>query len=215
MPLLKLWNTIRGNSPAKPAEGTAGQSAKSSSGAKLAAAKAAPETPTLSLLDRFGGGPHAAICKLVRKSGATTVLEIGVGNGERALAMTAALADAQSGDTSGRSVRYIAIDMFEMADGPITLKDFHKRVRGQGVQPTLVPMDVCGGLNRVSSTIGAVDMIFLAEPNEQIELPQINSLLRKISADHTLIYQLQGDQWQKLDLDRDANDVVSVARRAA
>jgi hypothetical protein len=215
MPLLKLWNTIRGNSPAKRAKDTAGQTAKSSSSPKLAAAQAAPEKPTLSLLDRFGGGPHAAICKLVRTSGAMTVLEIGVGDGERALAMTAALANAQSGDDSGRSVRYIAIDMFEMANGPVTLKDFHKRIRGQGVQPTLVPMDVCGGLNRVSSTIGAVDMVFLAEPNEQIEMLQVRPLLRKISADHTLIYELQGDQWQKLNLDRDANDVGSVTRRAA
>ena len=102
MPLLKLWNTIRGKSPENPVADTAAKKLSHATGGKsprAKAAKASPEKPKLSLLDRFSGGPHAAICRLVRKSGAKTVLEIGVGDGERALAMTAALMDSSTNET--------------------------------------------------------------------------------------------------------------------
>ena len=107
-------------------------------------------------MDMMTRGSHASICRLVKRSGATSVLEIGVGDGKRALAVTKALADANQETT----VRYAAIDMFEMADGPITLRDFNQLLRTQGVQATLVPMEITPGIARVSSTIGVVDLGF-------------------------------------------------------
>ncbi|MGB7344699.1 MAG: hypothetical protein WBD20_10820 [Pirellulaceae bacterium] len=212
MPLRKLWNTIRGNTVSKPVATTTASAQTPSQAQRPAAVESkAPTKPKLSLLDRFSGGPHAVICRLIKGSGASTVLEIGVGNGERALAMTATLVDANPGKT----VRYVAIDMFEMADGPITLKDFHKQLRGQNVQPTLVPMDVRGGLNRVSSTIGVVDLVLIAEPNQAIDLAEIKSVLRKVASEGTSVYQLTDDQWEKVELYADTCKVLSPTRRAA
>ncbi|QDT13754.1 hypothetical protein [Planctomycetes bacterium K23_9] len=222
MPLIKLWNTIRGKSAdsagvANPKQATKKKlnSGTASRDPQVPVPSKPAAKPKLSLLDRFGGGPHAATCRLVRSSGATSILEIGVGDGERALAMTAALVEANGGNP----VRYVAIDMFEMADGPITLKDFHKQIRAQNVQPTLVPMSVSAGLNRVSSTVGVVDLILIADPvagpAESVALLDISKALKKVASENTSIYQLTDEQWVQIDLDAVTDKATRPARRAA
>ncbi|NNE00765.1 MAG: hypothetical protein HKN47_25900 [Pirellulaceae bacterium] len=160
-------------------------------------------------MDRLGRGTQGAICRLVKRSGATSVLEIGVGDGERALAITKMLI-ASHPETA---VRYCAIDMFEMADGPITLKEFNRQLRGQSVRPTLIPMDLTAGLSRVSSTIGFVDLVLIAEPNEPIDLKSIRSALERVTTPKSTVYQLVDEKWNQVDLKH--NDAKGTKSRYA
>lgn len=201
MPLKKLWNSIVGNTSAseqQPARATGEQ--KPSQSRKRATTNpsraAKPSKPTRSLMDMMGRGSHASICRLVKRSGATSVLEIGVGNGERAIAVAQSLLEINPDET----VRYAAIDGFEMAGGCISLKDFNRTLREQNVHPTLVPMDICSGLARVSSTLGIMDLVLIAEPSEQIDLPAVKLMLRRLTSDKSVVYMLQDEQWEKVDL---------------
>ncbi len=155
MPLLKLWNRLFGNSQstksAKPNRGT-GNGTGTSDGAtrKLAkpttpkqAASTSNENPARlipaaapakrSVLDLVSGGPHASLCRMIKKSGAASVLEVGVGDGTRAIAVLSTLAKSQP----DREIKYFAIDLFEMGDGVLTLKTFHQQIRSIDVKPNL------------------------------------------------------------------------------
>ncbi len=101
MPLLKLWNSIRGRSnhdttPVKiPAVVTVPPQAAATpvkrvdtSTPPAASPKAAAAKPARQKLNLFGGGnPHASLCKLVRSIPAKTVVEINVEDGSRAIAV--------------------------------------------------------------------------------------------------------------------------------
>ena len=259
MPLLKLWNSICGNTSPTSADSQSGdrthssqtQPAQTQSGqAKSGQAKsrppqsgatqsrqntrrtksknvptdgerksrsrhrdqgetrilAKPTKPTRNLLDMMSRGSHASICRLVKRSGATSILEIGVGDGKRALSVTKALIESNPGTI----VRYAAIDMFEMADGPITLKDFNLQLRNQGVQATLVPMEITPGIARVSSTIGVVDLVLIGDNQEDVELTTTTSALKRVSSANTSVFRLVSEKWERLDPENQLNN-----RRAA
>lgn len=167
---------------------------------------AKPTKPTRNLLDMMSRGSHASICRLVKRSGATSILEIGVGDGKRALSVTKALIESNPGTI----VRYAAIDMFEMADGPITLKDFNLQLRNQGVQATLVPMEITPGIARVSSTIGVVDLVLIGDNQEDVELTTMTSALKRVSSANTSVFRLVSEKWERLDPENQLNN-----RRAA
>ena len=200
MPLKRLFNSILGipSHPSPPKEernrGAAKTTVEPESRRSLKAAK--PTTPARNLMDMMSRGSQASICRLVKRSGAASVLEIGVGNGERAIAVAQSLIETNP----ETSVRYAAIDMFEMAGGSLTLKDFNRKLREQNVQPSLVPMDVVAGLARVSSTLGMMDLVLIAEPKEPIEIETVKVILRRLAHENTAIYQLEEEKWHKIDL---------------
>ena len=138
MPFAKLFSAVFGKSqPTKPSQpkrtrsrgGRSGKMAQptTTTGQPEAAAKPAKR----SVLDLVCGGPHASLCRLVKKSSATSVLEIGVEDGTRAAAVLATLTKSRSES----ELKYIAVDLFEMGDGPVTLKDFHQQIRATGITP--------------------------------------------------------------------------------
>ena len=223
MSLLNLWKTIRGNTAQSDTAQTSQAKAKTARTRKPARAGKATQAdeaqpgpmpiekrkqakPTKPKKGVFGlGGSQGAICRLVKRSGAVSVLEIGVGDGARALAVTRSLVEANPNET----VCYAAIDRFEMADGPITLKEFHQQLRAQSVKPTLIPMDTVAGLARVSSTIGIVDLVLIAEPNDEVNLTTLAPALARITNENSSVYELANDKWRKVDVHQ------SVQRRAA
>ena len=240
MPLLKLWNSICGNTkltsadlpPSARTHSSQAQSGPTQSRQNTSRTKsknvptdggerksrsrhrdqgetrilAKPTKPTRNLLDMMSRGSHASICRLVKRSGATSILEIGVGDGKRALSVTKALIESNPGTI----VRYAAIDMFEMADGPITLKDFNLQLRNQGVQATLVPMEITPGIARVSSTIGVVDLVLIGDNQEDVELTTMTSALKRVSSANTSVFRLVSEKWERLDPENQLNN-----RRAA
>jgi hypothetical protein len=191
MPLLKLWNSIRGRS-------TQSQSADDRPAAATQAATidahVAPKTKRRPGLGIFGGGPHAALCKLVKPIAATSLLEISIGDGSRAIAVLETLAKTQE------NIRYAAIDQFEMAGGELTLKQFHQTMRAENIRPQVFPEAIERGLIRVARTIGAVDLVVIGAPLDEWHKPSILPLLGRVSHANTVIFYLDAETWSRHDV---------------
>jgi hypothetical protein len=193
MPLLKIWNSIRGRSPAiaeppATAEATVVESTP----------KSVERTARGGRLSLFSGGAgtttagHAGLRKLVKPLAARSVLEISVGDGSRAVAVLQSLGNASD-------IRYVAIDQFEMAGGAVTLKTFHQTMRAAGIRPQVFPEPLARGLIRVAHTVGAVDLVIIAAAMESWRTPEILSLLTKVShPSTTVLYEHEGS-WQRFD----------------
>jgi hypothetical protein len=186
MPLLKLWNSIRGRS-------TKGQSVDQGPAAEpQSTTKAKKSNRRGSGLGIFGGGPHAGLCKRLKSVDASSVLEISVEDGSRALAVLETI------EKSNKSVRYVAIDQFEMAGGPVSLKQFHQTLRSKGFRPQLFPETIERGLIRVAHTLGAVDLVLIAAPPEIWQTPQVLPLLSRVTHPSSLVlYRDEEQTWKK------------------
>ena len=206
MPLLKLWKSLRGRRSAAAAPESAGPAvypAKETAAAQPAAAdpgpgqKAAPaakQTPaSRGVLGIGRRSPHAALCKLVRPLRPVSVLEISVGDGSRAAAVLRTLAKEQP----ETPLRYVAIDQFELAGGPVTLKQFHQRLRQEGIRPQVFPDSVERALTRVAHTVGAVDLVLIADASDAWQTPQRQWLLDRVTHRESVILRLDGDQWRR------------------
>jgi hypothetical protein len=193
MPLLKLWNALRGQpSTTTPAESGTGQTT--------------PAAPAPLARHRFslGRGPHGTLCKLARQAQPKSVLEISVGDGSRALALLKAL------ESTTDPIRYAAIDQFELAGSPLTLKQFHRVLRGQQVRSArLFPEAIGEGLVRVASTIGAVDLVLIAVPAERWQTPTILPRLMRVTHAESQVLYLEGETWNRWE------PVPTCHRRAA
>ena len=214
MSFKNLWNSLCGKStPSTSKDGDARKSgtrsrrrrSEQSDTRKLAV----PTKPKLGLKDLVGGGAQASICRLVKRSGATSVLEIGIGDGSRALAVAKSLVEANPDE----NVRYAAIDMFEMGDGPVTLKEFNQQLRAQNVKPSLVPLPLEAGLARVSSTLGIMDLVLIAEPAEDVDLQQLEAALKRLTTTSSSVFHLVDQKWTKIDL-HGVSDSLSAKRAA-
>jgi hypothetical protein len=195
MPFLKLWNSLRGL--ARPAVST-----ETSSTIPVTADH--PVNPTVKVAARqeqrdktssgwslFGGGPHSGLCKQLKGVSVTSLLEISVDDGSRAIAILEALQASQ------QSARYSAIDTFEMGGGRLTLKQFHQRLRAQGIRPQLFPATIDLGLMRVAQTIGPVDLIVIGAAIEHWQTVNTLPLLPRVSHNKTLILYRDGEQWKR------------------
>lgn len=221
MSLLKLWNTIRGRSNSdagqtQPEVATAVPEATTPYqpiAQPVIAAK--PIKPTKQRLNLFGGGnPHAPLCKLIRTMTARTVIEIGVQDGSRAIAvmetlmqnlppapvlapLAEAVGDAEVASPTAPAIRYIAVDQFEMAGSETTLKQFHKTLRESEVRATVYPEPIDRALMRVAHTIGAVDLVLIAIATEQWQTPANETLLKRICHASTVVLYDEGSDWQR------------------
>ncbi len=200
MPLLKLWNSLRGRSSDNPTSDD-GRTArrKPSADSKPAAPKGKPARRILGI----GGGPHGALCKQIRPLRVETVLEVSVGDGSRALAVLNALAKHNP------QVRYAAIDQFEMSDSPVTLKEFHRSLRAAQTRAQLFPDSISRGLVRIASTIGTIDLVLIAAEADQWQTPAILPLIDRITHQDSVVFYLAGESWQRYQLPK------AQVRRAA
>ncbi len=205
MPLLKLWNAIWGSAGEQPALEQA--TADAANQAKTSSKTASPSRRETSKRKSKGFGlfvsnPHSGLCKLAAATQARSVLEIGVGDGSRAIAVVEALAKG------GSSVRYFGIDQFELA-GTVSLKDFHRTLRAAGIHPQLFPETVSRGLVRFLHTVGRADLVLLSDGSKILEDPLCGSLLSRIAGPDTTILCLQDELWAPL------ADLSTGQRRAA
>ncbi len=175
MPLLKLWNSLRGRS--------------ATSEEKSTESNPTPPSPKKRSLLGLGRGPHAALCKQVRNLDVDSVLEISVGDGTRAIALMKALASKND------QVRYVAIDEFESGEGTTSLKTFHHSLRCQNIPAQLFPGQIASGLHRVATTIGAVDLVLIAAESERWNDPVVLSMLRRVVHSESTVLYLDGEQW--------------------
>ena len=191
MPLLKLWNSIRGRSAPKQSPAELQSPAEGPSEARSTAGPAAiPKASRGTGFNIFRGGPHAGLCKLLKSVTACSVLEISVEDGSRAIAVLERLAKTRE------NVRYVAIDPFEMGSGGVTLRQFHQTLRAKNIRPQLFPGTIDRGLLRVAHTIGSVDLVLIAAPVQSWQSPQVLPLLSRVSHAKTVILYLDGETWK-------------------
>ena len=186
MPLLKLWNAIRGRS-------ANGQPADQGPASEPPVTTQTKMSNRGSRLGIFASGPHAALCKQLESVSASSILEISVDDGSRAVAVLETITK------NNKNVRYLAIDQFEMAAGAVTLKRFHQTLRAKEFRPQVIPETMERGLIRVSHTIGTVDLVLIAAPLETWQTPQFLPLLSRVTHQGTMVlFRDEQQTWKEL-----------------
>jgi len=101
------------------------------------------------------------VYRAIRRIHAKNILELGVGDGRRALRLIEVAKNA----SPGQEVRYIGLDRFEdrsAADGPgLAFKAAHQLLRRDGVQVRLVPGEPPEMLLRSANSFGKIDVLLL------------------------------------------------------
>lgn len=175
MPLVKLWNAIRGRSADKEPAIQRPSSAQVACDPIGTAAKKR-RVPRRS--------PHSPLCKAIKSLPAESVLEIGVGDGSRAVAVAQTLGE----------IRYFAIDQFELSGGEVTLKEFHQTLRGAGVRPQVFPEPIDHALMRFAHTVGTVDLILVSAGCDE----HLMATLARVSHEQTVVMQQENESWIRL-----------------
>lgn len=104
-----------------------------------------------------------AIYRAIKKSKASSILEIGMGNGDRAETMIR-IANKYSG--SG-NVRYTGIDSFEAnPDSALSLKKCHQRLNKHGAKVQLVPGEIYSSLHRIANSHTRTDVLIISSGYE-------------------------------------------------
>jgi len=158
----------------------------------------------------FRGRPHAALCRQLKSLPIQSVLELGVDDGSRAVAVLETLASR-----SETPIRYAAIDQFELrsadheASDPRSLKDFFQIVRGSGITPQLFPETVDRGLLKVGSTLGAVDLVLISIPPSNWQNPTTLKLLSRVIHEQSVVLFHDNQQWVRYE------QAAPAIRRAA
>jgi len=100
--------------------------------------------------------------RAIRRTGARRILEIGIGDLSRTLRMI----DLAQRFSSGESVRYAAIDLFETrgpSDGQkLSLKQAHRMLKPTGAQVQLIPGDPAQALARAANSLPNVDLLLIS-----------------------------------------------------
>lgn len=188
---------------------TSGQASGQASDRRRVQSEAA--TKTVFGRSRSGSPRQSGLVKeIAAKIGpgqAVNVLEIGVGDGTRAMDVLAHLKSVAG------NLRYAAIDQFEAGGGATKLMDFHRLLRSAAIRPQVFPEATVNGLAQVGRTIGGVDLIVVSLSYvESIEA--IEASLSRISHPGTIVLVGDDDRWTEHRLSR-TDLTESTARQAA
>ena len=101
------------------------------------------------------------IYRAIRERKALKIVELGIGDGGRALRMF----DVARLVSPGQDPKYVGFDRFEdqpnAAEPPLTLKQAHRLMLAAGVKARFVSGDPSESLVRVANTLGQVDLLIL------------------------------------------------------
>lgn len=101
------------------------------------------------------------IYQAIAKRQVRSILEMGVGTGERALRMI----EAATAHSPAEQVRYTGVDLFEACRPQaeaISLISAHRMLHATGARVQLVPGDPLAALARVANGLGATDLVIVS-----------------------------------------------------
>lgn len=199
MPLRKLWNSICGKSASKTSPTASNETSPQTIPVSRAveAPQAPAAVPTAARQSVAKSGRNAVtreekkLFRRIESLSVQSVLEIGVGDGGRSLAMLERL--THKGHST--PLHYIAIDEFESAGGTLTLRDFHKQLREYPAKAHLVPMPIDAGLDRAVRTYGQVDLIIWSADEPPTAAQQL--VLSRMSKPSTVLMSQDNGKWSE------------------
>jgi hypothetical protein len=157
----------------------------------------------------------------IRRCQARKIVELGVGNGERALGMIEVAKLVSPSD----EIHYIGIDPFEgrsESEGPgLTLKAAHQLLRRDGVRVQLVPGNLADALVRVANSLGKIDLLILPAALESASFAKMWFFVPRMLHDQSLVFveqTLENGQTQLESMSRSEINVLAsmgVRRQAA
>ncbi len=134
-----------------------------------------------------------------------SILEIGVGDGQRMRRIAKLVQPAADCDT----VRYIGTDEFESAqDGGrhLSLKQAHQLASQLGFKASLIPGNINSAVPRVAHKLGASDMLVIDGGIDPVHplVSQLGSWLNRLAHSQSIVLacQQQGGTLQLVDLSR-------------
>ncbi len=148
-------------------------------------------------LTTFANPPaDRSVYRAVKKNRASSILEIGLGNGDRAENL---IRIAKKFSASG-TVRYTGIDMFESAPTPVaSLKETHQRLSRHDVKLQLVPGPIFNSVLRIANSHTRTDILVISEGVDQESLQQSWFYFpRMLHAASVILMQDQGGDFKRL-----------------
>lgn len=126
--------------------------------------------------------------RAVRRQGVRRIVEIGMGDGRRAVRMIR----VAQGFSPGAEISYAGIDQFEArpADQPrISLKAAYTQLRRLTSAVKLAPGDPYTALARTANALGQADLVVIAADQDEEQLAQAWIFVPRLLHAETLIYR--------------------------
>lgn len=121
-----------------------------------------------------------------------SILDTQLGDGTRAMEVLQAIVC-----DSVPTPKYIAIDLFDLGSGRLTLREFHQRIRRVGGSPVAIPADLLSGLRQLSQTHGAVDLVLLEGDAVDLTSLEFRRLLARVThSDSLVLHRDERGHWQ-------------------
>lgn len=132
------------------------------------------------------------IYRTIRQNRVASILEIGVGDGSRAINM---IRVAKKYCSSG-SIRYTGIDGFEAdSNSKVSLKDFHQRLSKLEIKLQLVPGEVAAAVQRIANSHLRTDLLVISAGNNTAALDDVWFFVpRMLHAASVVFLQQQGNE---------------------
>ena len=111
-----------------------------------------------------------------------SILDTRLGDGARAVEVLQAIVC-----DSVPTPKYIAIDLFDLGNGRLTLMEFHQRIRRVGGNPVAIPADLSSGLRQLSQTHGTVDLVLLDGSEIDLTSLEFRRLLARVTHSESLV----------------------------
>lgn len=93
----------------------------------------------------------------IRQREVRSILEIGIGNGQR----TQRMIELASQATPVEQLNYVGIDLFEMRSGGMTLKAAHRAMKALGARTRLIPGDPHSALARTANELSGIELVVI------------------------------------------------------
>jgi hypothetical protein len=159
--------------------------------------------------------------RAIRRQSARKIVELGVGDGCRALRMI----EVARRTSSTTGLHYVGMDLFEgrpeSATAALSLKTAHQLLRASGARVQLVPGNPADSLIRLANSLGKIDLLILPAELDSPASARLWFFVPRMLHERSLVYvegrSADGQRLLRLkprgEIDRLAS--AGVARRAA
>jgi hypothetical protein len=125
--------------------------------------------------------------RAIRRHRVSSIVEIGIGRGERALRLVEV-----AGSATAKQVRYTGIDEFESRSGEsaagLTLKHAYQRLRTTEAAIQLVPGDPLAALMRVANSLTGTDLLVVSAEVDAASLQRAWMYVPRMLHRSSLVY---------------------------